>query len=73
MKRLTLKREHLNALTTDEMARVAGGNSQGCGPQPTPPIFAPQTLPLKECLATSQDSMLVCSGDCMTYGASCAC
>lgn len=72
-RRLTLRRETLAALTTDEMARVAGGNSQDCGPQPTPPVFAPRTLPLKECFATTQDSVLVCSGTCTSYGTTCAC
>ena len=68
-RRLSLKREPLTALTTDEMALVAGGNSTDCGPQPTPPVYAPRTLPLDECFATTQPSRLAC----VSYGASCTC
>lgn len=73
MKRtLALKRESLTELSTDELAllRAAGGETD---PQPTPPQGLPVTLAVKECLATTQDSMVVCSGDCITYRASCAC
>ena len=70
MKRtLSLKREALTALTTDELAAFGGAGSQ----DPTPPWITPKTLEPKECFATTQDSVLVCSGDCMTYGASCPC
>lgn len=67
---LSLKRESLTALTTDELSMlVAAGEGD---PQPTPPWYAP-TSPVKDCLATTQNSMVVCSGDCMTRGTSCAC
>jgi hypothetical protein len=50
MKRtLTLKRESLTPLTTDELAMlVAAGDGD---PEPTPPVFAP-TMPIARCLAT---------------------
>ncbi len=71
MKRtLTLKRESLTVLTTEEMSFFGAGEGD---PQPTPPIWAPRTLVVKECLATTQDSMVVCSNSCMTGCASCAC
>jgi hypothetical protein len=71
MKRtLSLKRESLTPLTTDELALlVAAGEGD---PQPTPPVFAP-TTPLKGCAGTTLDSMVVCSGNCMTHSPSCAC
>ena len=54
MKRtLSLTREALTSLTTDEMAAFGAAGD----PQPTPPIYAPRTLPPRECLA---DSALVC-------------
>lgn len=43
-RRISLKRETLSALTTDELAGVAGG--------------APPTSPLRDCLATVQPASL---------------
>lgn len=71
-RRLVLRREALAPLSTDEMAALAGAGGGG-GPQPTPPIYAPPTLDVKECVRTSFDSAVVCSGGCMTYGTTCAC
>lgn len=71
MKRtLSLTREALTALTTEEMTFVGAGDT---GPQPTPPVWAPRTLAVKECLATSQDSLAACSNSCLSGCASCAC
>lgn len=64
MKRtLSLKREALIELTTEEMAAFAGASP----PDPTPPVFLPHTLNPRECLATTQDSVIFCSGNCVTY------
>lgn len=60
MKRtLTLRREALTALTPHELAAF-GGAGEG-DPDPTPPIFAPNTIPLGECL----NSRAICTaGSC---------
>lgn len=48
MKRsLTLKRETLAALNEYELAAF-GGAGEG-DPQPTPPVWAPKTIPLDVC------------------------
>lgn len=60
MKRtLSLKREQLAPLTANEMSGVVGA--------------AAPTTPAKECLQTTVNSMVLCSGDCMTRGTTCAC
>lgn len=72
MKRtLSLRREALTELTTDELASFRGAGPTD--PQPTPPWYVTHTLSPKDCLATTQDSAVVCSGDCMTRGTTCAC
>ena len=62
MKRtLSLKREQLTALTTDELAAFRGAGEGE--PQPTPPQYAP-TAPLDRCLPTVFPiaSCVVCTG-----------
>lgn len=61
MKRsLTLSRERLAPLTSDELAGVNGA--------------AEPTFPVKYCaLMTTGDSYLICTQGCMTRGTSCAC
>ncbi len=61
MKRsLTLSRERLAPLTTDELAGVNGA--------------ALPTSPVKYCLLeTTGDSNVICSQGCMTRGSTCAC
>ncbi|HEV2891187.1 MAG TPA: hypothetical protein VGX28_12500 [Frankiaceae bacterium] len=50
MKRsLSLKREALVALTTDEMTFVGAGES---GPQPTPPVWFTKTLAATGCVTS---------------------
>lgn len=66
---LMLKRETLTDLTADELRFFGAGETD---PQPTPPVFAP-TLPLKDCFATTQDSMVQCSGSCFSNCSQCAC
>lgn len=62
MKRpLSLKREALTALTTDELAGLGAGGT------------LPATLVAKECLGTTQDSRVVCSDGCTMYGSACHC
>jgi hypothetical protein len=57
---LTLRREHLAALTTVELAVVNGA--------------AEPTFPVKYCpLMTTQESYLLCTQECMTRGTTCAC
>lgn len=68
-RRLVLRREALAPLSTDEMAALAGAGGGG-GPQPTPPVYAPRTLDVKECVATL-DSVLVCTMNCAS-DSSCA-
>lgn len=59
---LTLKSEHLTDLTTGELTGLVGA-------APAAP-----TTPAKECLQTTVNSNVLCSGgDCMTRGTSCAC
>ena len=63
MKRtLTLKRETLTSLTTDELAAVAAGAGP-TGPEPTPPVYA--------VTHTCFDSNVVCWGPYLTQGSSC--
>lgn len=69
-RRLTLKRETLTELTADELRFFGAGEGD---PEPTPPIFAPRTLPLRDCFATTQDSVVVCSQSCFSNCASCPC
>jgi hypothetical protein len=65
---LTLKREHLAELSSGELERInAAGET---GPQPTPPVYAPRTLPVRDCLAGTLDSDVICPV--YTYG-TCAC
>ena len=47
-RRLTLRRESLAALTTDELAVVAGAAGP-TGPEPTPPVYTPRTVNLDDC------------------------
>jgi hypothetical protein len=49
-RRLTLRREAIAALTTDELAVVAGAAGP-TGPEPTPPIFAPRTVQYNDCVS----------------------
>lgn len=62
MKRtLSLKREVLTPLTTDELAMLRGGQ-------------LPATLDPAACLAaTTEDSVIFCSNGCMTGPGSCFC
>jgi hypothetical protein len=69
MKRtLSLKRETLAALTADDLANVAGGATlPGC-------VVVRSLDPLTGCIATVQESVLVCSGSvCNTYNSDCSC
>lgn len=60
MKRsLTLSRERLAPLTTDELAGVNGA--------------AEPTLPLKYCVLATGNSYAICSGGCTSRGTTCAC
>ena len=47
---LTLRRESLVELTTAELSFRGAGEGD---PQPTPPVWAPRTLVVRECLATA--------------------
>ncbi len=47
-RRLSLRRETLAALTSDDLAVVHGA---ALGPQPTPPFYTPRTL--NDCVALS--------------------
>jgi len=69
MKRtLSLKRESLAALTTAELDGLAGAGSVD-----TSPIwFEPNSLNPRECLATTQDSQVMCTGNC-SWGMTCTC
>lgn len=69
MKRtLSLKRESLTALTTDEMAAL------GTAAVSLPTWIEPQSLQVRTCFATTQDSVLVCSGSgCNTWNSDCSC
>jgi hypothetical protein len=49
---LALKREALTELRSEELAWINGGNGP-TGPEPTPPVYAPKTLPLDDCFAIS--------------------
>ena len=69
---LVLRREALAPLTTDEMAALAAAGG-GTGPQPTPPVYAPRTLHVEECVGPTLDSMLVCTFQCASHDYSCAC
>jgi hypothetical protein len=71
MKRtLSLKRETLSALTNDDLAGIAGGATvPGCV---TPAVNSLD--PITGCVATVQQSRLVCSGSvCNTYNSDCSC
>jgi len=57
MRTLTLRRESLTALTDPELAALGGAGDT----QPTPPAYAP-TTPVRDCLATTQETRLVCPG-----------
>lgn len=66
---LSLKRETLIVLTSDEMAALAGAS--------VPTWIEPgpvNSLKPRECLATTQPSVLVCSGSgCHTWDSDCSC
>ena len=69
MKRtLSLKREALVALTTAELDALGGA-----GPiDATPLCLDPYSLSPRECLATTQDSAVVCTNNC-SWGLTCTC
>ena len=56
-RRLTLKREALAALTTDDLRGVVGG-------------AVPPTSPVRQCLL--EDSNVFCTGPCYTGSPSCS-
>lgn len=64
MKRtLSLKREVLTPLTTDELTLLRAGHEAGA-----------LTLPPKACVtATTEDSVVFCSNGCLTGPGSCFC
>jgi len=71
MKRtLSLKRETLAPLTNDDLTGIAGGIS---GLPCVVPVVN-SLDPLTACVATLQESRLVCSGSaCGTYNSDCSC
>lgn len=69
MKRtLSLRREALSALTTAELDALGGAGSVDT----TPFWFEPNSLSPRQCLATTQDSAVVCTNNC-SWGLTCTC